>query len=108
MLNRDPARYARDGYCLLKGVVPSDALPRLRDDILDCIAETKESAWYGRLTTASWPNESGALRIGLLAGFMRPKEAYLPHERQGSYAHLRGGEPRWEPVRWDAAWPFRV
>jgi hypothetical protein len=47
---------------------------------------------------ASWPNVSGALRIGLIAGFMLPKTEYLEFEKKASYAYARGGEPRWERI----------
>lgn len=47
---------------------------------------------------ASWPNLSGDLRMGLIAGFMLPKTEYLEFERKAAYAYARGGEPRWERV----------
>jgi ectoine hydroxylase-related dioxygenase (phytanoyl-CoA dioxygenase family) len=52
---------------------------------------------------ASWPNVSGALRIGLLAGFMLPKPEYLDFEKKAGFAYARGGEPRWERLFPDAA-----
>lgn len=47
---------------------------------------------------ASWRNDSGRLRMGLLAGFMRPKSEYLEHEKKGSYRYLRQGRPVWSRV----------
>lgn len=46
---------------------------------------------------ASWPNASGRLRMGLIAGFMPPKREYMPFEN-GAYRYLRGGRPMWSRV----------
>ena len=47
---------------------------------------------------SSWPNFSGKLRIGLLAGFMKPKEDYLPFELEASLQYLRMSQPKWKKV----------
>lgn len=47
---------------------------------------------------ASWRNESGRLRMGLLAGFMRPKAEYLEFEKKGACRYLRKGRPVWSRV----------
>lgn len=46
---------------------------------------------------ASWPNLSGRLRMGLLVGFMPPKEKYAEYEG-GAFRYLRGGKPVWSKV----------
>jgi ectoine hydroxylase-related dioxygenase (phytanoyl-CoA dioxygenase family) len=46
---------------------------------------------------ASWPNRSGRLRMGLLAGFMPPKREYMPFEN-GAYRYFRDGRPVWSRV----------
>lgn len=51
---------------------------------------------------ASWPNASGAWRMGLLAGFMRPKTGYLDFEKHAGFAYARGGQPRWERLAPDS------
>jgi hypothetical protein len=53
-------------------------------------------AFHPFVQHASWPNVSGALRIGLIAGFMRPKAEYSGTEKRVGFAYLRGGEACWE------------
>ena len=43
-------------------------------------------------------NDSGRLRMGLLAGFMSPKAEYQEFEKKGSYRYLRLGRPVWSRV----------
>lgn len=47
---------------------------------------------------SSWPNLSGKIRIGLLAGFMNPKKEYFPFELEDSLQYLRDSQLVWKKV----------
>lgn len=62
-LNTDPGRYGEEGYCVLRGVVPGPALPRLREDILACIAEAKAKPAYANLETRHYRDFAAGLHL---------------------------------------------
>ena len=47
---------------------------------------------------SSWPNFSGKLRIGFLAGFMNPKEEYFPFELEQGLQYLRDTQLIWKQI----------
>jgi hypothetical protein len=46
--NTDAGRFAEEGYCVVRGMVAAEALPRLRSDVFDCIDATKAGEAYAR------------------------------------------------------------